>query len=58
MLGVDKTRIEDKKGPLVIKSEVTIRPFRKAMDRLLRKIAEKLLKSVEFSCIDHLMELL
>ncbi len=42
----------------MIKSEVTIRPFRKVIDRLLRKIAEKLLKSVEFSCIDHLMELL
>ena len=52
MLGLDKTLPADKVGPLVVKTEVTVRPFYKAMDRLRRKIAEKLLKSVDFTCIN------
>jgi len=58
MLGLNKTLPAEKEGPLVIKSEVTVRPFFKAMERLRRKIAEKLLKSVDFTCINQLMELL
>ena len=52
MLGLDKTLPAQKIGPLVIKSEVTVRPFFKVMERLRRKIAEKLLQSVDFTCID------
>jgi hypothetical protein len=58
MLGLDKTLPAEKIGPLVVKSEITVRPFFKAMERLRRKIAEKLLKSVDFTCINQLMELL
>lgn len=43
---------------MTIKSQVTIRPFKKAMEKLRRKIAEKMLKSVDFSTIDRLMEVL
>lgn len=45
-------------APLVVKTEVTIRPFQKAMEKLRRKIAERLMKSVDFSTLDKLMELL
>ena len=58
ILGLDKTLPADRVGPLVVKSEVTIRPFFKAMESLRRKIAQKLLKSVDFTCINQLMELL
>ena len=43
---------------LMVKIEVTKRPFVKAMDKLRRKIAEKLLKSVDFGCLETLMKLL
>lgn len=49
---------ELKKAPLIIKTETTIRPFFKAMEKLRRKIAERLMKSVDFSTLDKLMELL
>ena len=42
----------------MVKIEVTKRPFVKAMDKLRRKIAEKLLKSVDFGCLETLMKLL
>lgn len=45
-------------APLIIKTEVTIRPFQKAMEKLRRKIAERLMKSVDFSTLDKLMDLL
>ena len=37
---------------LEVKTEVTIRSFAKAMDKLREKIAQKLMKSVDFTCIN------
>lgn len=39
-------------------TKVTIRPFLKVMEKLRRRIAERLLKSVDFSSLESLMELL
>jgi hypothetical protein len=60
MMIIEAPRSPDKKpaGPLIVKSEVTIRPFLKAMEKLRQKIAERLMKSVDFTCINQLMELL
>ena len=48
-----------KKAPFIVKSQFnTIRPFIKVMEKLRRKIAERLLKSVDFSTLENLMKLL
>jgi hypothetical protein len=41
-----------------VKVAVTKRPFLKVMDKLRRKIAEKMLKSVDFTTLDTLMKVL
>jgi len=41
-----------------VQTTITQRPFFKAMEKLRRKIAERMLKSVDFTTLENLMRLL
>ena len=46
------------KQELVVQTTICQRPFFKAMEKLRRKIAERMLKSVDFTTLENLMRLL